>query len=328
MDYEINQWLSEIHLAEKELTESFEMDDSIDNIAMELNIYSEAIINKVSPQERVQKYLNKVTNSTQKVWNNWKAKCGTREEREFLFQIAQSVRKFDSHFKINNCPTINMVNLQTVKVVRFNYEQMKDDLHGKREDFVRKYYPKLVGEKNIYTKLRKLTIPGYSTVICDKKYLITTYNFCSRGFYKLRTSIEDDLKTLNQSIEDIQNLVNNLGSGESSVNKESFSISEEYLSEALPNPFNRNKPQKMSFTDRDGQTTKSNQKIKDSSGIMVRDISRYISLAADILSSKMRVLNEVYKNRYQILQHYSDLQKKKPNAGKKETQVKANKVEI
>lgn len=327
MEYEIDQWISEIKLAEQELIESFNIDDSLSNITNKLNVYSEAIVNKFTPQQRVQRYLNKVTASTQKVWNNWKAKCGTRDEREFLFSIAESVKKFDSSFRINNCPTINMVNLQTVKVIRFNYDQMKDDLHQKRELFVRKYYPKLVGEKNIYTKLRKITIPGYSTVICNKRYLISTYNFCSRGFYNIRTSIEDDLKTLNQSIEDIQNMVNNLGSNETPVKNESTIVSEEYLSEALPNPFNRNKPQKMSFTDRDGETVKNNQKIKDNSGTIVRDISRYISLSADILSSKMRVLNEVYRNRYQILKHFSDLQKKKPKIGKEE-KVTTQKIEI
>ena len=62
-----------------------------------------------------------------------------------------------------------------------------------------------------------MTIPGYSRVICDKKFLITTYNFCSTGFYKLRGSIEDDLNTFNQSIQAIQDMVNNTQSGETPV---------------------------------------------------------------------------------------------------------------
>lgn len=340
MDF-IDQWLLEIKESTNEILESFDFEESFDNILSGLNLVSEAQNNNTPPQVRIQNYLNKVTNSTQKVWNNWKDKCGTKEEREFLFNIAQPVRKFDSSFRINNCPTINMVNLQTVKIVKFDYNQMKDDLHQKKPEFIRKYYPKLYGDQNVYKKLRTMTIPGYSRVICDKKFLITTYNFCSRGFYKLRGSIEDDLNTFNQSIQSIQDMVNNTQSGETPVNsvtnnqnpvkKESVNLSEEYLSEAIPRPFDPNKKQKMTFTDKDGQTTNPNQKIKDNSKIIVRDISRYISLAAEILSAKMRVLNEVYRNRYQILTHFDEMTKKKPllnNKPQKGQEVSTNKIKI
>ena len=341
MDF-IDQWLLDIKESTDNILESFDFEESFDNILSELNLVSEAQ-NNTPPQVRIQNYLNKVTNSTQKVWNNWKEKCGTKEEREFLFKIAQPVRKFNSSFRINNCPTINMVNLQTVKIVKFDYNRMKEDLHQKKPEFIRKYYPKLYGDQNVYKKLRTMTIPGYSRVICDKKFLITTYNFCSTGFYKLRGSIEDDLNTFNQSIQAIQDMVNNTQSGETPVNsvtnnqnpvkKESVNLSEEYLSEAIPKPFNSNKKQKMSFTDKDGQTTNPNQKIKDNSKIIVRDISRYISLAAEILSAKMRVLNEVYQNRYQILTHFDEMTKKKPflnnsNNPQKRQDVSTNKIKI
>ena len=340
MDF-IDQWLLEIKESTNEILESFDFEESFDNILSGLNLVSEAQNNNTPPQVRIQNYLNKVTNSTQKVWNNWKDKCGTKEEREFLFQIAQPVRKFDSSFRISNCPTINMVNLQTVKIVKFDYNQMKEDLHQKKPEFIRKYYPKLYGDQNVYKKLRTMTIPGYSRVICDKKFLITTYNFCSTGFYKLRGSIEDDLNTFNQSIQTIQDMVNNTQSGETPVNsvtnnqntvkKESVDLSEEYLSEAIPKPFDPNKKQKMTFTDKDGQTTNPNQKIKDNSKIIVRDISRYISLAAEILSAKMRVLNEVYRNRYQILTHFDEMTKKKPllnNKPQKGQEVSTNNIKI
>ena len=205
MDF-IDQWLLDIKESTDNILESFDFEESFDNILSELNLVSEAQ-NNTPPQVRIQNYLNKVTNSTQKVWNNWKEKCGTKEEREFLFRIAQSVRKFDSSFRINNCPTINMVNLQTVKIVKFDYNRMKEDLHQKKPEFIRKYYPKLYGDQNVYKKLRTMTIPGYSRVICDKKFLITTYNFCSTGFYKLRGSIEDDLNTFNQDTDASFNIV-------------------------------------------------------------------------------------------------------------------------
>ena len=65
MDF-IDQWLLDIKESTDKILESFDFEESFDNILSGLNLVSEAQ-NNTPPQVRIQNYLNKVTNSTQKV---------------------------------------------------------------------------------------------------------------------------------------------------------------------------------------------------------------------------------------------------------------------
>lgn len=353
IDYNDIQFSYDSYLAEKELLENLlaleimERDEGI-------GVYFEADQNgnkKSRGISGIQKYLEKVTASMQKAWDKWKQKTATQDNVKFLKDTSESIRGYKGAFIINNCPMFNIDNFTNIKVVPLDYQRMAEDLKkGKKKDFMSKYYPKLTGEQTIYNKFKGLIINSYDRVECDKAFLTTSFNFCSNDFYRAKRTIEADIETVNKSMEDIQKMLNDIGNSPEqvavqNVKNECAALLEEYLTETPipptannrmnnPNAQNNNKQQstRMSFQDADGTVTKATNKLRDNTNSIAVHISRYMGVSAKIITAKMRVLRELYTNRYTIINHFSELVKNKPelvdSEKGREPKIQNNKVKI
>lgn len=288
--------------------------------------FNEQVLNE-ELVDAVNLYTGKVTASLQKTWNKYKAKVGTKDDREFLKKLAPAIRKYKGSFDIQNYPNYNINELQSYKLIRFDYRMMRDFLSNK-DDFINKFYPKLStnpndkGKKSIYDLMKEKVVGNPSSEKCDVKLLAKTFNFCSKDFYELRKKIFDsDIDTINDSVRAMQDISTMpLPSGKS-VAQEAVDMCQDMILEAPIIGKDKKEEPKMSFG-KNGTTDpqKSNQNT------LLKDISVYTKVSMSIFSAKMRLLRDMYKNNMNILIYFNSIasqeQKIKVNPGDPKTPVK------
>lgn len=304
ISFEEYEYKYSLFLAENELFCS-----TVDSILEATNI---EYLNEAFSQS-INNYISKVSKSTQSAWDRFKSSIFNEKTKKYLEDIAPIIKNGTSTFNIDNFPNYDMNKFKTIKLVEFDYERMKDNLRNEK-DFIFGYYRNLTngfGDKkpNIYKAIEKSIITSRGRKFCDKKFIIGIYNFCAKGYLEYRTAIENDLKILNRSSTNITNSVN----GVISTKQESYNIVQDMILEAsVMSSIDRNK-NKMTFTDNNGEKTISNNKsAKKEEGNFSKAVNVYMKVSTDIISAKMKILNNIYFRDYmEILEHYVDLEKHK-----------------
>ena len=304
---EIYEFDYELFLAEQELYESMiDYGSVVTRESYGLFLLNEGV------KETIMGYLTRVSGSITKVWNNLKdyiKKYRDERDGEFLKEIAPKINDANPKFTMTNFPTYDMNNINNIKVIPLNFEQMKDDLVNK-ETFINKYYPniKLTDQnKNFKDAIRSFCITKREDTRCTKEILKTMYDFCNTDYTKLRDSIQGDIEKYNTSSDNIKNLVNQVTSSETPQN-ECVSIYESYLMEAETD----SNSTKVQFKDdpdakQDGQGDNN----------ITKKITVYVQVTTDILSAKMKMIQDIYKLYMSTLRHY--IPSKKSNGENKKS---------
>lgn len=320
-EYDLNY---AIHCAENALFNSF-----VSSGFKYFREFNEQVLNE-ELLDAVNLYTGKVTASLQKTWDNYKAKVGTKEDREFLKKLAPFIKQYKGSFDIQNYPNYNTNELQSYKIIKFDYRLMRDFLSNKN-DFIDKFYPKLSSnpndkeKKSIYDIMKSKVIGNPSSEKCDVRLLTKTFNTCSKDFYDLRKKIfETDIDTINNSIKAMQDTsMMPLPNGKS-VAQEAVDMCQDMILEAPIVSNSKKEEPKMSFG-KNG--TNSDQKSNQNT--LLRDISVYTKVSMSIFSAKMRLLRDMYKDNMQILRYFSSIAsqeqkiKVKPGDPKTPIQLKA-----
>ena len=85
-------------------------------------------------QSSINKYIQKVTASLQKAWDKFKMKTATKKDVQFInSNLKKLSRKTNITFTINNYPSYDIIEFKNIKIIPFNYDQMKDNLNSPKE---------------------------------------------------------------------------------------------------------------------------------------------------------------------------------------------------
>ena len=281
----------ELFLAEQELYESLIDYGAI--VATES--YGLFLLNE-GVKETILKYLERVGASIGKVWGSFKNTLENTKDKAYLKLIESKINDADPKFTISNFPTYNIARLNEIKTEQLNFEEMKDDLVSK-EAFISKHYPNIrLDDKNKSFKdaIRSYCLTKREDTRCTKELLKSMYKFCSNDYNESMRSIQDDLKKYNTSAKNIQNLVNQVTSAETTQN-ECVSVFESYLYEAENDQNNT----KVEYKD-DPDAKQKGQGNND----ITKKITVFVQITTDILSAKLSVVKEIYQLYMNTLHHY------------------------
>lgn len=284
-------------------------------------------------RETIMNYITKIVNGIQKAWDKFIAAFTNAELKHLKERIKPAIDKSNNiNFTINNYKSYNMDKLKDFLIVPLDYDRMKDDLKSS-EEFYRKYYPKLdmANSKNVKQAMEKALDKKIVNQPCDKKLLLDIYKFAAEDYFTLRDLIQNDIKTLNNTNENIKNIVNQIISSETPVNASyEFDIASTsiYL-EADGESGDANGNEKTSFTDNTGETTKTDgseqtKQENDNRKNITKAVTTYMSCSTKILSAKMAILNKQKRESFLILNHFYG--SKKFNDTAVEVKNKANEV--
>lgn len=309
---------NEIFLAESELFESMvSFGSDIVNESGALISINEGV------KETLSKYIEKITAAIQKAWEKFKELVMDTKDDAWLKLFQKKITTGEPSFTINNFPQYDMNKLGSYKLIPFNYEEMKDSLSSK-DAFISKYYGDLSGEGSISEKLERLVIKSRQDTKCTSELLKDIYKFCAADVKAEISKIEVDLKTINNSNQNIERLLNSITTDQGV--KEAVALYESYL---LEEDNSQDKSDKMSFTDDKSSSDDTN---KNDNSAMVKSIQVYMSGSTDILSAKMKILKDMKKEYMSILKHFVGPEKSSnKDEEKKEdgnTSTSKNKIKI
>ena len=245
-------------------------------------------------------YIDKVTKSTQKAYNRFDSRIKLKKDKKFLKRIRENIINFKpSNWRITNYPNYDFKPFKGIKILVLNYNEMKTDLE-KVETFVTNNYKNLKFpnkkfnvKKAIKTTIIKQVVPTYEVT---KTFLIERFNFCAKEYLDYKESIKADLETFNNNNKVILNLGNTIAPNES-VNFKT--VYESMIYEAPTTVLEPKTPPKMGFSDNDGHTIKTRK--NNAQNMFMRRIHVYMKVSTDILTGKMTVLNQAYKDYMRIL---------------------------
>lgn len=301
-EYELNY---ELFLAEQELyTNLIDYGFGIFTESVGLISITEAV------KDTILTYINKVIKGIQNAWNKFKSIFNKKEDRDYLANLKEKIQKGpEPKFAVTNYPNYDIQKLNDIKLIPFNYEEMKDDLDNK-SDFLKKYYPQVFRDEE---KSFSQNIESYVTKIEDnhqisKDDLIDMVDY-ARDRKQDMDTLEANLEIVNHSTRNIENIANSLSSQETT--QEASFLFESYLMEA--------DEKRMEFKDDPDR-----QKAQDT-GSFTKRISNYISICTDIITTKMKIIRRRYALSMRTLKHYMAPPKEEK---KEETQTTQSQTQI
>lgn len=265
-------------------------------------------------KETLNKYIEKVTAAIQKAWEKFKELVVDTKDDAWLKLFQKKITTGEPSFTINNFPQYDMNKLASYKLIPFDYEGMKESLTSK-DEFISKYYGDLSGDGSISEKLEKVVVKSRQDTKCTSELLKDIYKFCAADIKSEIGKIEIDLKTINNSNQNIERLLNSITTDQGV--KEAVALYESYLLEDENNSQNKSSD-KMSFTDDKSETNKS-----DNSAI-IKSIQVYMSASTDILSAKMKILKDMKKEYMSILKHFVGPEKASDKDEEKKEETNTN----
>lgn len=302
-DYTISY---ELYLAENEMIESLFSYIPMIQESCGLEIISEGV------KETILKYLTRIAEALSKVWDKFKNIFYSKIDRAYLKHIADKIDNADGKFTMTNFPNYDFTKLEAIKIVTFDYEQMKESLKNK-SDFLSKFYPNInPGEGSIKQAIENNVITSRQDTRCDNAMIKQMYEFCSDNFQPKIDAIENDLKSVNSSnknIETIVNTVTNVG--------EASTLLESYLIEAKPTiQPNKNNEDKVEIKD---DPERENKEKREE---ILKAVTTYTKVSTEICTSKMNILKDCYNLYMRMLRHA--IPDKKSNDEEKENVEASN----
>lgn len=299
-----------MYLAENEMNENLQLYSSLFvNESAGLIYINEGV------KETITTYLEKIVNATQGVWDKFKEILEKKNE-EYLASIKDQIESAEPEFTIKNFQNYNLDKIEAIKVIPFDYERMKDSLDSK-EKFVKAFYPtiNIDDEKSIKKAVYRLGLGSKQDVRCTKEILNTMYDFCTNKYKSHMDKLEIDIKSVNTSKNNIQNIISTINNSQQQSTQESFvNILNNYsiITEAEDNK----KDDSVKFED-----------DKDKKGGAVditKKVTVYCKASTDVLTGKMKLLKDIYVLYIRTLKH--QFKPKKKEDKKQETSENNNKT--
>ena len=251
-------------------------------------------------QSSINKYIQKVTASLQKAWDKFKMKTATKKDVQFInSNLKKLSRKTNITFTINNYPSYDIIEFKNIKIIAFNYDQMKDNLNSPKE-YMNHYYPSFK-EKDVWKSMKKNIINNSSNVVCGYNQIVKVVEFETKGFYECRNQIEKDITIINNANTTIESMINVAGAA-----NESTMFYESMILEAPIQGANDDKDKKMTFSNGTSTTDPNDKEKKNKKSNILKAINSYMKVSADIISSKMKIMSRMYYDYYYILEYYID----------------------
>ena len=251
-------------------------------------------------QSSINKYIQKVTASLQKAWDKFKMKTATKKDVQFInSNLKKLSRKINITFTINNYPSYDIIEFKNIKIIPFNYDQMKDNLNSPKE-YMNHYYPSFK-EKDVWKSMKKNIINNNSNVVCGYNQIVKVVEFETKGFYECRNQIEKDITIINNANTTIESMINVAGAA-----NESTMFYESMILEAPIQGANDDKDKKMTFSNGTSTTDPNDKEEKNKKSNILKAINSYMKVSADIISSKMKIMSRMYYDYYYILEYYID----------------------
>lgn len=266
-------------------------------------------------RETIMNYVQKIVQGIQKAWNKFTYAFSQAQLKFIKEKVKPLIDKTDNiDFTINNYKTYDFTKLDSIQIQPFDYDRMKDDLQDSQSYFKAQYSQlDISGSHNIKEALEKYLdkkiIPKFQ---CKQEQLQNISNFMIEDYFKYRDAIEKDIESLNNSNENIKNIVNQVVETEvkSSENVKSenvyFNIDNSldiYLEDGEKEPG-------MSFEDNSGEVTNGDDKnIDDSekrekSKEVTKAVRTYMTCNTKLLSAKMSIVNKQKREAFLILNHF------------------------
>lgn len=237
-----------------------------------------------SVKETIKKYTSKVVESIQKAWNRFKEIITEKKNAFYIKQVQKMIDKTDPKFIANNFPKYDITIADSMKVIPFNYEEMKPYLDSKKAYF-KQYYPTIFTdeEKSFKENFEAKTLTSVQDTRITKDYGKQMLDFLVNMPSKM-TNVETDLKTVNNSVTTIENVANS----QVVSNTESVFVFTEAEEEE----------KKVEFKDDpDKEDSKGNS-------AMTKHISVYVGCSTEVLTAKMKIYRDVYALYIKCLKHY------------------------
>ena len=251
-------------------------------------------------QSSINKYIQKVTASLQKAWDKFKMKTATKKDVQFINNNLKKLsQKTNITFTINNYPSYDIIEFKNIKIIPFNYDQMKDNLNSPKE-YMNHYYPSFK-EKDVWKSMKKNIINNSNNVVCGYNQIVKVVEFETKGFYECRDQIEKDITIINNANTTIESMINVAGAA-----NESTMFYESMILEAPIQGANDDKDKKMTFSNGTSTTDPNDKEKKNKKSNILKAINSYMKVSADIISSKMKIMSRMYYDYYYILEYYID----------------------
>ena len=274
--------------------------ECIQNGMNSLSEFADIIAINENMQSSINKYIQKVTASLQKAWDKFKMKTATKKDVQFInSNLKKLSRKTNITFTINNYPSYDIIEFKNIKIIPFNYDQMKDNLNSPKE-YMNHYYPSFK-EKDVWKSMKKNIINNSSNVVCGYNQIVKVVEFETKGFYECRDQIEKDITIINNANTTIESMINVAGAA-----NESTMFYESMILEAPIQGANDDKDKKMTFSNGTSTTDPNDKEKKNNKSNILKAINSYMKVSADIISSKMKIMSRMYYDYYYILEYYID----------------------
>ena len=302
MDYSLENYELEynIFLAENELFNNFmNLGHSIVNESFDSGL----ITLQENVKDTIMNYLKKIITAVQNIWNKIKEIFNNTKDNIYLKAIEKAINdsKKDPEFTIDNYKIYDNSKFDMIKIIPFNYEQMKDSLDSVNH-FLQVNYSNITDIGKDETKVKDAVL-NYVCISNNNGYRLKNddikkiFSWCINDYKKNITNIENDIKSLNSSSSNIENIVNNT----MSATGEAVEYYNYYITET------DNDNNKMKINDdklEDNANDQNNNKGSDNNNQVVKDIQTYMSATTQILTAKINIMKDRRKDYISILKHY------------------------
>ena len=146
------------------------------------------------------KYLTKIKNAVQKVWEKFKNMLTDAVDSKYLNMIKDRVKEFDPNCEISNYPEIDYTKFGNIKAIDFDYNTMKEYLDN-TDHFIDHYYGTYMprsNNENIDQRIQKYCMT-LNTIVCHNLELMNVYKYVTDGFKGDIKILEADIKNFNDS---------------------------------------------------------------------------------------------------------------------------------
>lgn len=298
------QFHYDLFLAEQELFDSMiSIGSGIVNESVGLIYIQESV------KDTVIKYLSRIAEALEQAWNKFKEIIENLKDKEFISRIKDKISSIRPSFIIRNCPDYDMNFLDRVKIVPFNYEEMKESLDTK-EAFIQKYYNNLMEQdkslkESIYSKFTK----GTKDLECNSGIITKMVNTVTVELPKKITTLGNEIKTFNNSNKTIESTATAIDS--TTATNEASSIYLIYLKEE--------EEEKPNFEQIPGKENENK-----SSNSFTKHVSNYVKVSSDILSAKMKCYRDVFAFYMKTIKHQFKSDKPKEGEPKEKEETNTN----
>ena len=348
-DYEFSY---DIFLAEQSLFEDIvDLDIKITNENTGIISIEEGI------KDTLLKYLTKIKNAVQKVWERFKNALTDAIDGKYLNMIKDRVKNFDPNCEISNFPEIDYNTLNSIKIKDFDYNTMRDHLDSVDHYIDTEYSGTLpkTGDQTIEERLEAKCVKMI-TIECHNKELLDIYKYVSTDFKDDIKILEGDIKNINDSQQNIVDLANS-GIDNVEVNNKPVKTQESAIIEAnishdpssvQGNPAGsmmkggsnnaNNNTQQQATTTKVGTTNNQNdpdntnpnykqlnpaetEEEKQKRDQVLKQVQVYMSASCSLLSAKLKICRNKYKKYMKVLKHFIPMGNAIVNKNKPEQKV-------